>query len=98
MAKTVDGYINLEFVIRKEDHQYSSWCPDLDIASCGDTPEEAVKNLSDALELYLDTIEEEGELKGIFKERGIKVKHTDDPVIPRSFVTQYRQKVCLVAK
>ncbi len=98
MVKPVDGYINLEFVVRKEDHQYSSWCPYLDIGSCGDTPEEAVKNLSDALGLYLDTIEEAGELKSIFKERGIKVKHTDEPVVPRSFVTQHRQKVCLVAK
>ena len=95
MAKTAGGYINLEFVIRKEEHQYSSWCPDLDIASCGDTPEEAVENLKDAIALYLDTLEEEGERKEVFKERGIKVKPTDEPAIPRSFVTQYRQKVSL---
>ena len=65
MAKAVDGYINLEFVIRKEDDQYSSWCPDLDIASSGDTPEEAAKNISDALELYLGTIEDAGERKNM---------------------------------
>ena len=95
MVKAAGGYIDLEFIVRKEGNQYSSWCPDLDIASCGDTPEEAVKNLSDALKLYIDTLEKEGELKTVFKERDIKVRPIDEPVIPRSFVTQYRQKVSL---
>ena len=95
MVKAAGGYIDLEFIVRKEDHQYSSWCPDLDIASCGDSPEEAVKNLADALELYLKTLEKEGERKQVFKERGIKIKPIDEPVVPRSFVTQYRQKVSL---
>ncbi|MBI2328467.1 MAG: type II toxin-antitoxin system HicB family antitoxin [Chloroflexi bacterium] len=95
MAKTLGGYIDLEIIVRKEDHQYSSWCPDLDIASCGDTQEEAVKNIADAVKLYLNTLEKEGEREDVFKERGIRIKPIDEPVIPRSFVTQYRQEVSL---
>jgi len=92
MKKAV-GYIAVEIVVTKEGNQYSSWCPELDIASCGNSPEEAVKNLSDALELYLNTLEQEGERKQIFKERGLRIVSVDEPVIPTSFVTQYRQRV-----
>ena len=92
MKKAV-GYIAVEIVVTKEGNQYSSWCPELDIASCGNSPEEAVKNLGDALELYLDTLEQEGERKQMFKERGLRIVSVDEPVIPTSFVTQYRQRV-----
>jgi len=92
MKKAV-GYIAVEIVVTKEGNQYSSWCPELDIASCGNSPEEAVKNLGDALELYLDTLEQEGERKQILKERGLRIVSVDEPVIPTSFVTQYRQRV-----
>ncbi len=92
MKKAV-GYVAVEIVVTKEGNQYSSWCPELDIASCGNSPEEAVKNLGDALELYLDTLEQEGERKQIFKERGLRIVSVDEPVIPTSFVTQYRQRV-----
>lgn len=92
MKKAV-GYIAVEIVVTKEGNQYSSWCPELDIASCGNSPEEALKNLGDALELYLNTLEQEGERKQIFKERGLRIVSVDEPVIPTSFVTQYRQRV-----
>ena len=92
MAKA-EGYIALEVVVTKEGKQYSSWCPELDIASCGSTPEEAVKNLGDALQLYLDTLEKEGEQEKILRERDIRIVGIDEPVIPTSFVTQYRQRV-----
>jgi predicted RNase H-like HicB family nuclease len=93
MAKTPANYIDLDVVVRKEGSQYSSWCPDLDIASCGDSPDDALRNLGDAAELYLNTLEEEGEMGKVFTERGIRIVRIDEPVVPRSFVTQYRQKV-----
>jgi len=93
MKEAVAGYIDVEIVVTKEGNQYSSWCPELDIASCGDSPEEAVRNLGDALELYLSTLEEEGERERVFKERGIRIVHADEPAIPSSFVTLYRQKI-----
>jgi predicted RNase H-like HicB family nuclease len=93
MAETQTAYIDLEFIVTKENNQYSSWCPDLDIASCGDNAEDAIRNLSDAIELYLNTLAEEGEREAVFKERGIKIVQSDEPVLPRSFVTQYRHRV-----
>ena len=93
MKKASAGYIAVEVVVVKESKQYSSWCPELDIASCGNSPEEAVKNLSDALELYLNTLEEEGEQEQVLKEKDIRIVQEDEPIIPTSFVTQYRQKI-----
>ena len=93
MGKARAGYIAVDFVITKEGKQYSSWCPELDIASCGDSPEEAVTNLGDAIELYLHTLEEEGERERVFKERSIRIVGADEPVIPSSFVTLHRQKI-----
>ena len=46
--------IHFDVVITKEGKKYSSWCPQLDIASAGDTTEEAKKNLKEAIELYLE--------------------------------------------
>ncbi len=93
MERAETSYVVVQVVVTKEGNQYSSWSPEFDIASCGDSPEEAVKNLGDALELYLDTLEEEGERERVFKEKGIRIIHGDETVIPSSFVTQYRQKL-----
>ncbi|KWT94661.1 type II toxin-antitoxin system HicB family antitoxin [Candidatus Magnetominusculus xianensis] len=41
-------------VVWKEQEGYVSKCPELGVASCGDTISEAVKNLREAVELYLD--------------------------------------------
>jgi predicted RNase H-like HicB family nuclease len=41
-------------IIQKEGKWYVSWCPELDIASQGKTIEEAIENLKEAIELYLE--------------------------------------------
>ncbi|MEA3421489.1 MAG: type II toxin-antitoxin system HicB family antitoxin [Acidobacteriota bacterium] len=41
-------------VVWKEEKAYVSKCPELGVASCGDTFEEAVKNLREAVELYVE--------------------------------------------
>jgi predicted RNase H-like HicB family nuclease len=45
----------LTAIIEREDDSYVSLCPELDIASQGDTIEEARKNLREALELFFET-------------------------------------------
>lgn len=46
--------MHFDVVITKEGNQYSSWCPQLDVASCGDTIDDAKRNLKEAIELYLE--------------------------------------------
>lgn len=42
-------------IIEREDDGYVAFCPELDIASQGDTIESARANLQEALELFLES-------------------------------------------
>ena len=44
----------LTAIIEREESGYASFCPELDIASQGDTIEEARENLREALELFFE--------------------------------------------
>ena len=41
-------------VVWKESEGYVSKCPELGVASCGDTFDEAISNVREAVELYLE--------------------------------------------
>jgi predicted RNase H-like HicB family nuclease len=45
----------LTAIIEREDDGYVALCPELDIASQGDSVSEARENLREALELFLET-------------------------------------------
>lgn len=49
----------LTAIIEREGDGYVSLCPELDIASQGDTIEEARNNLREALELFFETASQE---------------------------------------
>jgi predicted RNase H-like HicB family nuclease len=42
-------------IIEREDNGYVSLCPELDIASQGDTIEDARNNLAEAIELFFES-------------------------------------------
>ena len=46
---------HLTAIIEREDDGYVALCPELDVASQGDTVENASKNLREALELFFET-------------------------------------------
>ena len=46
---------SLTAIIEKEDNMYVSLCPELDIASQGNSIEEAKANLQEAIELFFET-------------------------------------------
>ncbi|MFB3881066.1 MAG: type II toxin-antitoxin system HicB family antitoxin [Armatimonadota bacterium] len=50
---------HLTAVIEREGDAYVALCPELDIASQGDTVEEARANLQEALQLFFETASEE---------------------------------------
>jgi predicted RNase H-like HicB family nuclease len=47
--------MKLTAIIEREDKGYVSLCPELDIASQGDSVEQARDNLKEALELFFET-------------------------------------------
>lgn len=67
MKSPFDGWLAIQYfvdmtltaVITKEDDGYVSLCPELDIASQGDTVEEAKLNLKEAVELFFECASEE---------------------------------------
>ena len=54
MTRTRD----LTAIIEREDDMYVALCPELDIASQGNTVEEARRNLIEALELFFEAADE----------------------------------------
>ena len=55
----------LTATIWKEKDAYVSKCPETGVASCGDSPEEALRNLKEAVELYLENAKQLGMLKDV---------------------------------
>lgn len=45
----------LTAIIEREDNGYVALCPEVDVASQGDTVDEARNNLKEALELFFET-------------------------------------------
>ena len=50
----VNKTLELSAVVRKEGRLYVALCPEFDVASQGKSVEEALGNLKEALELYLE--------------------------------------------
>ncbi len=50
----MNNFQNFTVIIEKENDGYVSLCPELDIASQGNTVEEAKYNLKEAVELFLE--------------------------------------------
>ena len=58
---------NYTCLIKKEGKQYVSLCVELDVASCGDTADEALEGLKDAVETYLEFMKDEGREDEIYR-------------------------------
>jgi predicted RNase H-like HicB family nuclease len=66
-------YIALSFVVHREGEYYVSECLELGVSSFGTTEDQAIANLGDATEVYLNTLEDLGETRLVLKERGVEV-------------------------
>lgn len=66
--------------IWKEGNMFASYCPELDVASCGHTPDEAEKNLCEVIEIYLEETKKMGTLRQFLEECGFTIDN-DKPVI-----------------
>lgn len=52
---------NLKYVVYQEDKYFVSQCLNVDVASFGETIDEAVRNLKEAVELYFENEDAERE-------------------------------------
>jgi predicted RNase H-like HicB family nuclease len=98
-TETWEGVVILTGFAEKEDDQYVSYCRELGISSCGDTAEEALANLGDAIAVHLRALVESGELQRVFRERNIRIDAPpllDEPSIrvpPGKIFTTYQVPV-----
>jgi predicted RNase H-like HicB family nuclease len=54
----------------KEGNMYVSYCPELDIASCGETVDQAKKNLKEVILINLEEAQKLGTLDKLLQEAG----------------------------
>src|SRR5688572_6043347 len=70
----MDGTVSLTIVIEAEDGLYVATCRELDIASQGESVEDAMQHVLNATTLYLNVLEEDGEIERVFREREIEIE------------------------
>ncbi len=67
--------MKLTIVIEKDSSGYFAYCPELEgCISQGDTLEEAIANIKEAVELYLETLTSE-EFEEIKRKKGVYFNH-----------------------
>ena len=98
------GYVVLTGTVEPEDGMFVSYCPELGVSSCGDTVEEALDNLGEALAVHIGALEEIGELERVFQEKELRVITAPAPtesvsvsIPPGKTVRAYTQPIPPVA-
>lgn len=72
--QTAAGYVVLTGTVEWDEVAYHSRCPELAVASCGDTVEEALDNLGAALAVLFEDLADLGSLEQELRENGVEVK------------------------
>ncbi|MDE2979187.1 MAG: type II toxin-antitoxin system HicB family antitoxin [Acidobacteriota bacterium] len=65
--------LNLSMKLEQEDDVWVALCPELDVASQGETVEEAADMLDEAVRLFLETCHEMGTLSEVLAESGVTI-------------------------
>ena len=78
--KATERYVVLTGTVEWDEVAYHSRCPELSVASCGDTVEEALDNLGEALEVLFADLADLGSLEQELRENDIEVKTAPLPV------------------
>jgi predicted RNase H-like HicB family nuclease len=74
-VNTSQGYVvvTVRVVHDEETGQWESYCDELGVATCGDTIEDALAMIDEAVELYLEELEDLGQRDRVLRERHIEV-------------------------
>ena len=88
---------NIEYTVQiwKEGGQYVAHAMPLDVMSCGPTPEDARKNLDEAVHLFLATAVDMGTLEAVLEEAGYE--HSEETWVGPSWVAIERHSAVIGA-
>ena len=67
----MESKLLLNVIVKQEDKGYSVICPELNVASQGETFEESIANIKEAVELYIESAEELGTLDEVLEQMGL---------------------------
>ena len=73
-----DRFLQLTMVAWQEGAQFVSKCLELEVSSCGDSKQEAMANIREAVDLYLEDLLDLGEMERVLHEKGVVVFTTDE--------------------
>jgi predicted RNase H-like HicB family nuclease len=77
MTTTIAGFLRVTGVVEPvPEGGFVSRCPEFAIASEGDSIDEALFNIREALDVYLETLVELGDLDKVLAQRSLKVFDT----------------------
>ena len=80
----------LNVVVRKEGDRYSSWCPELDVASDGSTIEDAKTALKEAVQCHIEAMIDNNDMDLLAEKLGIEKKDFDKKIIiPETFSSTF---------
>jgi hypothetical protein len=69
-----DGrYASVTLAFKREAGQWAGWCVELDVATNARRFEDAVHELGDLIGLYINALEDEGDVERIMKARGVVI-------------------------
>ena len=74
--------------IWREGGMFTSYCPELDLASCGKTPEQARGNLEEVVSIFVEETSRQGTLAELLEEAGYDLDECADVVVRHRAVTQ----------
>lgn len=73
------GYVVLTGIAEAETGGFNAHCPELGIATCGDTVAEVLDGLADAIQVYLADWDDPTDLERMLQQKGVAVKTTPPP-------------------
>ena len=79
VLETDSGYVVLTGTVQWDEVAYWSRSPELGVASCGDTIEEALDNLGEALAIFFEDLADIGTLDRELREKGLAVNTGPPP-------------------
>jgi len=81
--------IEFDGIVFREGDAFISYCPKLEVSSCGNTVDEARAKLKTAVRLFLEEAAKMGTLEDILKESGYDQVNLNRWVTPQLIATEF---------